>query len=163
MRFSRIATAFILLGLALAIVIAVNAFVAEPFIVNGISMQPSYNPGDYLVIDRLAYRHSDPQIGDVIVFQYPLDPSIDYIKRVVARPGALVDENTGRVLAASSSQSIDPYLMRDENSSTTIELASDEYFVLGDNRAESSDSRVWGPLQRKYIIGKVVARLWPLP
>lgn len=135
--------------------------VAEPFVVSGDSMQPAYDSGDYLIVDRLAYRFAAPQPGDVVVFQYPLDPSLYFIKRIDALPGDTVDESTGLVVPAASSSAAreNPYAGHEPG---TLTLAPDEYFVLGDNRSASSDSRAWGPLEKKFIIGRVVMRAWPL-
>jgi len=148
---------FRLIVLAFIIVIPVNFFVAEPFIVSGISMQPTFDPGDYLVIDRLTYDIESPQRGDVVVFRYPLDPSMYLIKRIEALPGETVNEATGQVVPRPSGEQ-HPL----DATTSTLTLASDEYFVLGDNSTESSDSRTWGPLQRKFIVGRVLFRLWPL-
>ena len=127
---------FAKLGLsALIIATLIRIFIAEPFIVSGPSMMPAYNAGDYLIIDRISYRYEKPVRGETIVFQYPLDPSIYYIKRIAGLPGETID---GTV------------------------LAPDEYFMLGDNAHASSDSREWGPLQKKFIIGRVFMRAWPM-
>ena len=144
--------------LAFLLVIPIRLFVAQPFLVSGVSMQPSFNSGDYLVIDRLAYDFAEPERGDVIVFRYPLDPSHFFIKRVVDLPGETINENTGALVDPSEATSTSP----NEPPPPNITLARDEYFVLGDNRADSTDSRTWGPLQKKFIIGRVVFRAWPL-
>ena len=139
--------------LALILVSAINLFVVEPFVVSGTSMEPTYGPGNYLGIDRL----STTQRGDVIVFHNPLEPSMYFIKRIDALPGETVNEQTGAIVPAPT----DPQRALDATTST-LTLASDEYFVLGDNGSESFDSRTWGPLQKKFIVGRVLARLWPL-
>jgi signal peptidase I len=154
--------------IALCIVIPFRFFVAQPFIVSGSSMTPTFNANEYLVIDEISYRRHKPERGDVIVFRYPLDPSIYFIKRVVAIPGDIVtisqgsvhviDPNTGAHLLAETYRS--PFRNQKDTSTTT--LGSDEYFTLGDNREESSDSRVWGPLQERFILGKPFLRLLPL-
>lgn len=145
------------LVLALVFVTALDIFVAEPFVVSGASMEPTYMPGDYLIIDRIIPKSHPLEKGDVIVFEYPLDPSQYFIKRIDALPGQTVDEQTGAVVPRPS----DPQRALDATTST-MTLASDEYFVLGDNSAESSDSRIWGPLQQKFIVGRVILRVWPL-
>lgn len=147
--------------LALILVIPIRLFIAQPFVVTGSSMQPAFNAGDYLVIDKLTYDHAPPQRGDVVVFRYPLDPSVFFIKRIVGMPGETVNADTGAVVGVGDSTKKDSALVKTATS-TTIALASDEYYVLGDNAAASSDSRQWEPLQRKFIIGRVVFRAWPL-
>lgn len=152
-----------LLFVALVIVTLVRLFVAQPFVVSGASMQPSFHSGDYLIVDKLGYDFRPPQIGDVIVFQYPLDPSLYLIKRIVALPGETVIEGTGEVVTgAAAVQNPDAPPYADATSSAVITLASDEYYVLGDNPSQSTDSRQWGPLQRKFIVGRVIARVWPI-
>ena len=139
-----------LAAIAFIIVTVFRFFVAQPFIVSGSSMEPAYQPSDYLIIDLLSYRFEKPQRGDVIIFRYPLDPAVFYIKRISALPGETVAENSGILVAKSAT------------TTQTLTLAKDEYFVLGDNAKDSSDSRQWGPLQRKFIIGRVALRAWPL-
>jgi signal peptidase I len=131
-------------------------------------MSPTFNSGDYLVINKLAYVHAPPQRGDVIIFRYPLDPSLYYIKRVVGLPGETVELNNGvisiieqdgkRHIFNGSHVSYDP----DAQMPLVTTLASDEYYVLGDDRDASSDSRDWGPLQMKFIVGRAVVRVLPL-
>lgn len=166
MTYRRIAL-YILI--ALAIVTPIRLFVAQPFLVAGRSMTPTFEPGDYLVIDELSYRIGTPQRGDIIVFRYPLDPAQVFIKRIVGLPGETVQVGRGRVTVVSPDKTAiavldEPYRGddsgRDRLSTTT--LHDDEYFVLGDDRDASTDSRVWGPLQSRLIIGRTVARLWPL-
>lgn len=155
--------------LAFLLSIPVRIYIAQPFLVSGRSMTPTFLPGDYLVIDELSYRLHAPERGDIIVFQYPLDPDQVFIKRIVALPGETVQISNGRVtVVGSDKRSItvlaEPYRaegpQRKEVSTTT--LHDDEYFVLGDDRDVSADSRVWGPLVEHFIIGKVSVRLWPL-
>ena len=124
--------------ITLVIVVPVRAYIAQPFIVSGLSMAPSFADGEYLIIDELSYLLREPKRDEVIVFHYPKDPSKFFIKRVVNLPGETV--------------TID-------NQSYT--LGADEYFVLGDNRPMSLDSRVWGPVQKKLIKGRVFLRLFP--
>lgn len=155
--------------ISLILVAPFRIFVAQPFIVSGYSMSGTFQPQEYLVVDQLTYRRTQPMRGDVVIFKYPLDPSIYFIKRIIGLPGETVriDENVVTVQGASSSQAIrldEPYTSSQTSDPrpSEIKLASDEYFVLGDNRKESSDSRVWGPLQRKFIVGRAFARIFPL-
>jgi signal peptidase I len=153
---------------AFIIIVPVRLFVAQPFVVSGESMSPTFNPGDYLVIDKLAYAHSSPQRGDIIVFRYPLDPSLFYIKRVVGLPGETVELNNGviSIIEGDGQRHIfnGSHLAYDPSVQTPLvtTLASDEYYVLGDNRDASSDSRDWGPLQMKFIVGRALVRVLPL-
>src|SRR3989344_5926508 len=121
------------------IVIPVRFWVAQPFLVNGASMEPTYHNGDYLIVDEISYRVSDPKKDDVIIFRYPKNPKVFFIKRIIALP------NEEIILDGKE-----------------IRLKNDEYFVMGDNRDASSDSRIWGPVPKKLIIGRSIVRLWPL-
>lgn len=153
--------------LALLIVTPFRFFVAQPFIVSGASMEPTFDPREYLVIDELSYRFEKPQRGDVVIFRYPQDPSTFFIKRIVAMPGETISFTRGemRIRAADGTEVAleEPYTQGSMRTTPDQEttLHDDEYFVLGDNRSASSDSRVWGPLQEKYIIGRAYARLFP--
>ncbi|MFZ2555403.1 MAG: signal peptidase I [Minisyncoccia bacterium] len=153
--------------LALLIITPFRFFVAQPFIVSGASMEPTIDPHEYLVIDQVTYRFEKPARGDVIIFRYPLDPAIFFVKRVIGLPGERIDIEDGsvRIWSAEGVEHIltEPYAR--EGGATgrddSITLDTDEYFVLGDNRAESSDSRTWGPVQESYIVGRALARLFP--
>lgn len=153
-----------LISVVFAVVIPFRYFVAQPFIVSGASMVPTLNPREYLIIDRLSERSQKPQRGDVIVFKYPLDPSTYFIKRVIGLPGEQVRIEGGEVRVASTTGEmtlIEPYLSSGMNEESMILLAPDEYFMLGDNRAASSDSRVWGPVKERYLLGRPILRLFP--
>jgi signal peptidase I len=113
--------------IALLIVVPFRLWIAQPFIVSGASMEPTFVNGDYLIVDEFSYRFlAKPRIGDVVIFRYPLDPSKFFIKRIVSIP------------------------------------REGEYYVLGDNRDQSSDSRIWGNVPEKMIVGRALVRLWPL-
>lgn len=154
--------------IALLIVIPVRTYIAQPFIVSGPSMDPTFNTGQYLIIDQVSYYFSEPKRGDVIVFRYPRDPKIFYIKRIVGLPGETLSVDTGKVTVINTTNPEgvlldEPYVIKDHRTSETfkITLGPTEYFVMGDNRAESSDSRSWGPMDKKYIIGRPLLRLLP--
>jgi signal peptidase I len=153
--------------LASLIVIPVRYFIFQPFFVQGISMMPNFENGDYLIVDEISYRFRDPERGEVIVFKYPKNPSQRYIKRIIGLPGETIEIKNGQITISNKEGSwlLDEtaYLMPDlkTNGNTRISLEENEYFVLGDNRNFSSDSRRWGVLLRKYIIGKVYLRAWP--
>lgn len=160
--------------IALIISIPIRVFIAEPFIVDGASMDPNFATGQFLIVDRLTYRFESPKRGDVIVFRYPNNPSTYYIKRIIGLPGEIVNIKSGIVsinkqtekgIVASSTTTLqEPYIKDSHRSYEDFNavLKSDEYFVMGDNRSESSDSRIWGPLEKKLIIGRPVIRLLPI-
>lgn len=153
--------------IAVAIVVPVRFFIAQPFIVSGHSMSPTLEKGEYLVIDKLSYHLDTPKRGDVVVFEYPLDPAIFFVKRVIGLPGEGVEVKDGNVLISTQGTTTtlqEPYLVRDERGKDMkyIQLGADEYFVMGDNRDESADSRTWGPLQDRYIVGRALALLFPV-
>jgi len=152
---------------ASVIVLPIRYFLFQPFIVKGDSMVPNFQSGDYLIVDELSYRFSEPQRGDVIVFKYPKDTTQRFIKRVIGLPGETVDIKDGSVtiLKNGSSTTLDEkYLPANlktfGNINTT--LKPDEYFVMGDNREYSFDSRAWGVVPREDIIGKAFLRVLPL-
>lgn len=154
--------------IALAIVIPIRVFIAQPFVVSGESMVPTFQNGDYLIVDELTYRLRDPQRGEVIIFRYPNDPSRFFVKRVIALPGETIKFDGSMTFAIngpSLSEPItltEPYISRDMvMAKKTVTLGTDEYFVMGDNRPASSDSRIWGPLPRKDIVGRAYLRLLP--
>lgn len=153
--------------LAVIIVLPIRLFVAQPFVVDGESMHPTFENGDYLIVDELTYHFEKPQRGDVIVFRYPGNPSIFYIKRIIGLPGETVHIVNGTVtITKTDGNQItlnEPYAVDDDATyNGTTNLGPDQYFVMGDNRPESSDSRVWGPLPAQNIIGRVFLRLYPL-
>ena len=153
--------------IALLIVIPIRSFVFQPFFVKGQSMEPTFENGDYLIIDELSYHFGGPQRGEVVVFKYPNNTSQRYIKRVIGLPGETVEVQNGQVIIFNDkgSQILDEsnYLSFHVQTPGDIRIAldKDEYFVLGDNRYASSDSRSWGVLPREDIIGRVVIRAWP--
>jgi len=151
--------------IALLIVIPIRTFLFQPFFVRGESMSPAFENGDYLIIDQISYRFRDPQRGEVIVFKYP--PSQRYIKRIIGLPGETVEIEDGRVVIYKQEEphilDESDYLLPDifTTGEAPVSLAENEYFVLGDNRFASADSRRWGPLTREDIIGRVAIRAWP--
>jgi signal peptidase I len=158
---------FTLILLIVLVVIPIRLFVVSPFIVDGASMYPTFKHLDYLVIDELVYRFKAPARGDVIVFRYPNNPSTFYIKRIIGLPGETVALERGKVtITTADKQSVvlaEPYIVNEDITYTnTRTLANDEYFVMGDNRPNSSDSRMWGPLPARNIIGRVDLRVLPV-
>lgn len=153
--------------IALVIVAPIRYFLFQPFIVKGESMAPNFENGDYLIVDEISYRFSEPQRGDVIVFNYPKDTTQRFIKRVIGLPGETVDIKNGQVNIIKDGQTAmlgETYLPDDLKTygDVNVALNADEYFVLGDNRQYSFDSRMWGVVPRKDIIGKALLRLFPM-
>ena len=152
---------------ALIIVVPIRAFIAQPFIVNGASMDSTFKDGEYLIVDEISYRFEDPARGDVVVFRYPLDPKKYFIKRIIGLPGEKVVV-AGEKITVFNTENPGGLVIRETythsqtvgNISTT--LRAGEYFVMGDNRVVSLDSRSWGALPEKDIIGKPFVRLLPL-
>jgi len=154
--------------LALAIVIPIRVLLFQPFVVSGSSMDPNFHNADYLIIDELSYRLREPERQEVIVFKYPNNPSLKYIKRVIGLPGEKVEIVNGQVFITSGNKTFqleEPYLSEEtkqtwiNNNNFSVELGQNEYFVMGDNRNFSSDSRIWGPVPKKNIVGKVFIKL----
>lgn len=149
--------------ISVVIVLPIRTYVAQPFIVSGASMEPNFDDGEYLIVDELTYQFREPQRGEVIVFRYPLNPSNFFIKRIVGLSRESVNIKSGKI-SIDGKLLAEPYL--DPKLETTPEinvtLKNGEYFVLGDNRPHSSDSRFWGVLPKDKIMGRALLRLWPI-
>jgi signal peptidase I len=152
-----------------AIVLPIRYFLVQPFYVKGASMEPNFQDHQYLIIDELTYRFRAPERGEICVFRYPNDPSQFFIKRIIGLPGETVSVSGGRVTVTTvggktSMLDESAYLASDvitsgEKSTT---LGTDEYFVLGDNRTNSLDSRIFGVVPKSNIVGRVMLRGWPV-
>lgn len=158
---------FTLAFIVVVVVIPIRAFVVSPFVVDGASMHPTFANLDYLVVDEIVYRFHEPARGDVIVMRYPLNPSVFYIKRVIGLPNEKISIDHGAVTVTTAAGKMlilsEPYTVNEDATYTKdVLLKGDEYFVMGDNRPNSSDSRVWGPLPRKDVVGRVDLRLLPI-
>lgn len=153
--------------IALLIVVPIRYFVFQPFFVKGQSMEPAFENGDYLIIDEISYRFGNPERGEVIVFKYPKNPSQKYIKRIVGLPGETIGVESGEIIIFNKegSQILDESNYLSSSIQTPgdvkVTLAENEYFVLGDNRFSSADSRSWGTLPEENIVGRVIFRAWP--
>ncbi len=152
--------------IAFVIVVPIRIFIAQPFIVSGSSMVPTFHNGEYLIIDELSYYLGDPVRGDVSIFHYPNNKKIYFIKRIIGLPGETVTIKNGKVTIINEENpngfTLDePYIKETFNTTSTYKLQQDEYFVMGDNRNFSSDSRVWGVLPRKLLVGRAFVRLFP--
>lgn len=152
--------------ISLAIIVPIRYFVIQPFFVRGASMYPTFNSGDYLVINEISYRLGDPKRGDVIVFRPPQNSSQFYIKRIIGLPGEVIKIEDGAVWTGKSENDLEKleekYITSLTPGQKFVTLSQGEYFVLGDNRNASSDSRDWGALPKQNIIGKAWIRAWPI-
>ena len=155
--------------LSLIVVIPIRVFIAQPFLVSGSSMKPTFYDGEYLIVDELSYYFGKPTRGEVIVFRYPYDRSKYFIKRIIGLPNETIEIDHDNVSIKNKDYpegfDVDESYIGDKtwgNRKMSITLSGEEYFVMGDNRNASSDSREWGPLDGKFITGRVKLRLLPI-
>lgn len=172
--------------LAFVIIVPIRIFLFQPFFVQGDSMKPNFEDSQYLIVNELGLKETQVGFGEsrlfavrpykkldrqkVVVFRYPLDPSKYFIKRAIGLPGEKIEIKNGKVIIYNSDNP--EGFVLDENAylsdsvrtdgDLTLNLKDDEYFVMGDNRRQSSDSRVWGPVESKFIMGEVLLRAWPI-
>ncbi len=161
---------------AAIIVLPIRYFLFQPFIVKGESMVPNFQSGDYLIVDEISYRFSNPERGDVVVLKYPLDPRQRFIKRIIALPGETVQVSNGKIIISKDGKNVvldeEKYLpnLKGTQGNISVSLGNNEYFVLGDNRDFSYDSRRWITmsgqpkpiLPREDIIGRAIFRVFPI-
>jgi len=156
--------------ISLAIIIPVRYYLIQPFYVKGASMEPNFYDKEYLIIDEISYRFHEPVRGDIVVFRYPLDPQEFFIKRVIGLPGERVQVKDGSVYIYNNEHENgvkleEKYLPADLKTYALNEeittLNDHEYFVFGDNRNSSKDSRSFGAVDKKFITGRVLLRGWP--
>ena len=153
--------------LAVVVVLPIRIFIAQPFIVSGSSMNPTFENGEYLIIDEISYRFNEPERGDVIVFKFPQDKSKFFIKRIVGLPDETVEIVNGQIEITNLENPEgliieEEYVLEKSLDDGMYALESDEYFVMGDNRKNSLDSRSWGPLPEEFIRGRAILRLLPV-
>lgn len=154
--------------IAIIIVLPIRWFVAQPFIVSGASMVDTFHDKEYLIVDQITYHLSEPERGDVVVFRYPRDISKFFIKRVIGVPGDAIAIDGDQVTITNDKYPNgvvldEPYVYQmQQKVEVATELGPGEYFVMGDNRDASSDSRMWGVLQEDKIIGRAILRLFPI-
>mgnify|MGYP001558790690 FL=1 len=153
--------------ISVATVFIIRTFLAQPFLVSGASMEPTFHDGNYLIVDEITYRFREPQRGEVVVFRYPKERKTFFIKRIIGLPNdrVIIQQNKLRLFSNGKEIILDEDYLKDSAStagSVNLELGPDQYFVLGDNRYNSFDSRNWGPIARKDIIGIVRLRLLPI-
>lgn len=159
---------------AAAIFVVVYLFLLQPHQVQGASMKPNFQSKEYILTDKISYRFSEPKRGDVIIFTSPNNPDVDFIKRIIGLPGEKIKISDGKVIIINEQNKDglelnEPYEIlgptaggKEAPQNKEITVPDNEYFVLGDNRLESYDSRSWGNLPKKNIIGKAWLRYWPL-
>lgn len=166
--------------LAIVVIVPIRVFLFQPFFVQGASMEPTFEDGQYLIVNELGYKETDLKFfkvdsfkelkrGDVIVFRYPHNPSQFFIKRIIGLPGERIKIDKG--VAYIYNEEHPEGLKLDETylpsglttkGENDYQIRDDEYFVMGDNRNHSSDSRVWGPIKTSHVVGKVFLRAWPI-
>ncbi len=152
--------------ISLVIILPIRYFLIQPFYVKGASMEPNFYDHEYLIIDEISYRFGVPGRGDIVVFKYPKDPDQYFIKRVIGLPGETVEVKNDQVLIDGQPLA-ENYLSEGVSTRVSVggyekvTLEDDEYFLLGDNREQSLDSRVFGPVKADFIIGRTWLRGWP--
>lgn len=156
--------------ISLAIIIPVRYYLIQPFYVKGASMEPNFYDKEYLIIDEISYRFHEPARGDIVVFKYPRNPEEYFIKRIIGLPGEKVQIKDGFVYVYNQNNPLgvkleEPYLSAGDRTYGLNEeittLSASEYYVLGDNRNSSKDSRSFGPVDKSLITGRVLLRGWP--
>lgn len=159
---------------AAAIFVVVYLFLLQPHQVRGASMEPNFEDGEYILTDKISYRFSDPKRGDVVIFKAPTNPDVDFIKRIIALPGEKVEIKNNNIIITNDENPkgftlSEPYEIMEPiaggshlREGKIVEVPEDSYLVFGDNRTHSFDSREWGSLTKKSIIGKAWIRYWPL-
>ncbi|MDQ3244931.1 MAG: signal peptidase I [bacterium] len=153
--------------IAIIIILPIRIFIAQPFVVSGESMHPTFADGNYLIIDEISYRFKEPQRDDVIVFRYPNDTKKFFLKRIIGLPHDTVSINGSIVTITNDSYKDkiildEPYVENHSDNILSATLGDDEYFLMGDNRSASYDSRAWGPVKKDLIIGRAFLRLLPI-
>ena len=150
--------------LLIAAVYALVNLASARFIVEGVSMEPNFHSDEYIIVSRAGYLLGAPQRGDIVVFHFPLDPEQDYIKRVIGLPNQTVEIRDTRVYV-NGTELDEPYINETCTPARcpdkTWQVGPTEYFVMGDNRNHSDDSRLFGPVDQRFIVGEALLRYWP--
>ncbi len=156
---------------SLVIIVPIRAYVVQPFYVDGASMEPNFHDGEYLIVDEISYRFKDPERGDIVIFHPPDNPKVYYIKRIIGMPNEVIDIKNGeiRIFEYDSAEPLivdetkylsEDYFLR-PSEKYHVKLGEGEYYLMGDNRQSSLDSRRLGPISESHIKGKVVLRAFP--
>ena len=153
--------------IALIIVIPIRMWIAQPFVVSGESMYPTFHDGEYLIVDEISYITGTPQRGDVVIFHYPKDETRFFIKRIIGLPNEkiVIQNNQITIFNKDHPEGFalnEPYINEKDFSGDEYTTGNDQYFVMGDNRNRSSDSRFWGVVPKKLLVGRAFLRLLPL-
>jgi len=166
--------------LAVVVIVPIRVFLFQPFFVQGASMEPNFEDGQYLIVNEFGYKETDLKFfkvdsfkeikrEEVVVFRYPINPSQFFIKRVIGLPGERIKVEKGEVFIYNEVHPEglkleEKYLPKDltTKGDSDYQIKNDEYFVMGDNSNHSSDSRVWGPVKNSNIVGRVLLRAWPI-
>lgn len=155
----------VLESIAIAVVLAfvIRVFLFQPFYIPSSSMEPTLKPGDRIIVNKFMYRFKEPERGDIIVFKYPLDPKRDFIKRLIGLPGETI-EIKDSVLYVNGKKVEQPFLPKGLRYGDygPVEIPEGNYFMMGDNRNNSEDSREWGMLPEENIVGEAMVIYWPL-
>ena len=154
---------------ALSVFVVIYLFIVQPHEVKGSSMEPTFQNNEYIITDKISYRFGKPNRGDVVIFKAPVNPDVDYIKRIIGLPGETVMVQSGRIYIDGKMLN-EPYLEDLTpifpggfiKEGVVVSIPENHYFVMGDNRPHSSDSREFGPIEKKLIIGRAVFRYWPI-
>jgi len=153
--------------IAALIVLPIRIFIAQPFLVDGPSMEPTFSTGDYLIVDQLTYRFREPERGEIAIIHDPRAPGLFLIKRIIGLPNETISISHGKVTITSEENPVgltldEPYILYEKPEETFEETLGDsQYFVMGDNRPASLDSRFLGPIKESLITGRALLRLFP--
>ncbi len=154
-----------------AIILPIRYFLIQPFFVKGASMEPNFHDQEYLIVDEISYRFRQPDRGEVIVFRYPRNPQEYFIKRIIGLPGEDVQIKDGKVFIFNENYPegfvldetyLPPNFATFNQDETRVKVGPDEFYVLGDNRGASKDSRYFGAFDKSFITGKILFRGWPI-
>lgn len=156
--------------ISLIIIVPVRFYIFQPFYVSGASMEPNFYDKEYLIVDEISYQFHGPERGDIVIFRYPRNPSKFFIKRVIGLPGETIVLHGGGITIINADYpqgfALDETGYLSEKIETRgelrVKLKGDEYYVMGDNRMASMDSRIFGPISKSAIIGRTWLRGWPL-
>lgn len=166
-RFKSFLENVLYIGIAIILALLVQKFIARPFVVNGESMDPTLTTGDYLIIDEVSYKFREPQRGDVVVFRAPPEPTKFFVKRIIGLPGETVSISGSKIMIINKDhpegvELKESFVTHKSNNQMIVKVPEGEYFVMGDNRAGSYDSRSWGTLPKANLRGRALLRLFPI-